>query len=235
MSSLLLPSKPTCAGEVLRKFFIQLHVNCWAASVSVWSEDNNCGSRFRDICINYIHICLSVHALHKTMHTLRKFYHLGPMCIVLQYTGCCSKHHFEDSNTLRSGPLLGMADCATSAEDSPDDYSNLSRTCTATGQKKCSSSQSVTQREERLAAKWLRHIPFLYYFFILYMDLPYTSFSLLYMYSHFLRITPLLLLIFQIHKLLHGWGARHVFAHCVCLVTVATQSGNLLYLQLLTS
>ena len=27
MSSFLLPSKPTCAGEVLRKFVIQLHVN----------------------------------------------------------------------------------------------------------------------------------------------------------------------------------------------------------------
>ena len=39
------------------------------------------------------------------------------------------------------------------------------------------------------------------------------------MYNHTFRVLLLcLLLIFQIHKLLHGWGARHVLTHCVCLV-----------------
>ena len=63
--------------------------------------------------------------------------------------------------------MLGMADGASSAEDSQDDDSNLSHThtatghrkrlddsdlgCTrtATGHRKCSSSQTVAQREER--------------------------------------------------------------------------------------
>ena len=43
------------------------------------------------------------------------------------------------------------------------------------------------------------------------LHLPYASFSLLYyVYSHFSPIPSLLLLIFQVHKLLPGWGARHV-------------------------
>ena len=72
-----------------------------------------------------------------------------------------------------------MADGASSAEDSPDDDSDLSRTCTttghrkrpdddsdlgrtrtATGQKKRSLSQTAAQREERLAVERLQHIPF---------------------------------------------------------------------------
>ena len=59
---------------------------------------------------------------------------------------------------------------------------------------------------------------FLYFFFILYIYFSIYIISLLNIYSHFLRIPSLLLLIFQIHKLLHGRGARHAFAHCICLV-----------------
>ena len=73
----------------------------------------------------------------------------------------------EESTTLRNHLLIGMAKGATSAEDSPDDDSNLSRTYTATGYKKFpddnsdmgrthtatghrkhSSSQTTAQREE---------------------------------------------------------------------------------------
>ena len=81
-----------------------------------------------------------------------------------------------------------MADGASSAEDSPDDDSDFSRTCTttghrkrpdddsdlgrtrtATGQKKHSLiSQTAAQREERLATS---AYSFLYYFFLLYMYL----------------------------------------------------------------
>ena len=82
-----------------------------------------------------------------------------------------------------------MADGASSAEDSPDDDSDvdLSRTCTTTGhrkrpdddsdlgctrtatrQKKRSLSQTATQREERLVVERLQHITSSY---ILYMYL----------------------------------------------------------------
>ena len=72
-----------------------------------------------------------------------------------------------------------MAAGASSAEDSPNDDSDLSRTCTttgntkhpdddsdlgrthtATGQKKRSSRQTAAQREERLAVERLQLIPF---------------------------------------------------------------------------
>ena len=95
---------------------------------------------------------------------------------------------------------LGMADGASSAEDSPDDDSNFSRTSTttghrkrldddsdlgrtrtATGQKKRSlTSQTAAQREEQVAedgkgrrsGSWTTSAySFLYYFFVLYMYL----------------------------------------------------------------
>ena len=72
-----------------------------------------------------------------------------------------------------------MADGASSAEDSPDDDSDLSCTCTTTGhkkgpdddsdlgrtrtaigQKKRSLSQTAAQREERLVVERLQHILF---------------------------------------------------------------------------
>ena len=91
--------------------------------------------------------------------------------------------------------LLGMADAAGSAEENPDSTSDLGRTCTATGHRKCSSSQTVAQRKEGLAAKRLRHIPF---FILLYII------HIYFIITHFLRIPSLLLLILQIHKLLQG-------------------------------
>ena len=72
-----------------------------------------------------------------------------------------------------------MAYGASSAEDSPDDDSNLSRTCTGTGHKKPpdddsdlggmrtatghrerSASQTAAQRKKGLPAERLLHIPF---------------------------------------------------------------------------
>ena len=79
---------------------------------------------------------------------------------------------------------LGMADGASSAEDSPDDDSNLSCTRTATGQMKRSLiSQTVAQREERLAVERLWHIPFYITFSYYICTLPYTSFSSLYVFT----------------------------------------------------
>ena len=56
--------------------------------------------------------------------------------------------------------LLGMSQGASSAEDSPNNNSDLSHLRTATGHRQRSSSHTVTQREEYLAAERLWHIPF---------------------------------------------------------------------------
>ena len=121
-----------------------------------------------------------------------------------------------------------MADGASSVEDSPDDNSDCSRTCTttghrkrrdddsdlgrtrtATGQKKRSLiSQTAAHREERLAVERLQHIPFFITSSYYTCTLPYTLFSLFYVFT-LSPIPSLLLLIYQIHKLLHDWGARH--------------------------
>ena len=89
-----------------------------------------------NICI-YIYICLSARALHKTVHILCKSYHIGS-CAVSFRTA-------DQITTLRSRPSLGMANGASSAEDSPDDDSNLSRTHTATG----SAAQARVRHRER--------------------------------------------------------------------------------------
>ena len=97
-----------------------------------------------------------------------------------------------------------MADGASSAEDSPDDDSDFSRTCTttrhrkrldddsdlgrtstATGHKKRSLiSQTAAHREERLAVERLQHIPFFITSSYYTCTLPYTSFSLLYVFYY---------------------------------------------------
>ena len=76
------------------------------------------------------------------------------LAIVHFNTGCGSEHHFEESSSL------GMADGASTADDSPDDDSDLGHTRTATGHKKRSSRQTAAQREERLAVERVQHIPF---------------------------------------------------------------------------
>ena len=95
-----------------------------------------------------------------------------------------------------------MADGASSAEDSPDDDSDLSRTrtttghrkCpdddsdlgrtrTATGQKKRSLSQTAAQREERLVVERLQHILFFITSSYYTCTLSCTSFSLLYAFT----------------------------------------------------
>ena len=96
-----------------------------------------------------------------------------------------------------------MADSASSAEDRPDadndfscmctttghrnrrdDDSDLGRTHTATGQKKRSLiSQTAAHREERLAVERLQHIPFFITSSYYTCTLPYTSFSLLYVFT----------------------------------------------------
>ena len=90
-----------------------------------------------------------------------------------------------------------MADGASSVEDSPDDDSDFSRTCTttghrkrrdddsdlgrtrtATGQKKRSViSQTVAHREERLVVERLQRIPYFITSSCYTCTLPYTSFS----------------------------------------------------------
>ena len=94
-----------------------------------------------------------------------------------------------------------MADDASSAEDSPHDDSDFSRTSTttghrkrldddlgrtrtATGQKKRSLiSQTAAQREERLAVERLQRVPFFITSSYYTCTLPYTSFSLLYVFT----------------------------------------------------
>ena len=65
-----------------------------------------------------------------------------------------------------------------------DDDSDLGRTRTATGQKKRSLiSQTAAHREERLAIERLQHIPFFITSSYYTYTLPYTSFSLLYIFT----------------------------------------------------
>ena len=78
----------------------------------------------------YIYICVSARALHKTVHTLCK--PMSAHCALSFGTLAAVR-----STTLRIRALWGvtllidMANGASSAEDSPDDNSNLSRTHTA--------------------------------------------------------------------------------------------------------
>ena len=143
--------------------------------------------------LSHIYICLSASALRKTVHTLRKSYH------VCRYAfGTLSAVR---RTTLRSRPFVRYSAC--SAEDSPDDNSDFSRTCTttghrkrldddsdlgrtrtATGQKKRSLiSQTAAHREERLAVERLQPIPFFNTSSYYTCTLPYTSFSLLYVFT----------------------------------------------------
>ena len=126
------------------------------------SEANNC-SLFE---ILYICVCLHVH-------------YTRPCT---PYTSPVTSAHCALSFGApfwRVAHSLDKADGASSAEDSPGSNSNLSHTSTATrhrecpdddsdlcrmrtatGRRKHSSSQAVAQREERLAAEGLQHIPF---------------------------------------------------------------------------
>ena len=93
--------------------------------------------------IIYLYICLSAHALHKTMHTLHKSYHIDPLCIAFQNTGCCLEHHFEKLPFRWLWPMtpvqLKTAWTTTATWVVPN---------TATEHRKCSSSQTEAQREE---------------------------------------------------------------------------------------
>ena len=64
-----------------------------------------------------------------------------------------------------------------------DDDSDLGRTRTATGQKKRSLISQTAHREERLAIERLQHIPFFITSSYYTYTLPYTSFSLLYIFT----------------------------------------------------
>ena len=166
-------------------------------------------------------MCLSLRALYKTVYTLSQSYHVGH---------CAFQHWLLFGAPLWGVALsLGMAAGASSAEDSPNDDSDLSRTCTttgntkhpdddsdlgrthtATGQKKRSSRQTAAQREERLAVERLQLIPF----FIT------SSYYTCTCHIHHLAYCTYIhtSLIFQIHTLLHGWGARHVL--CVMRMSI---------------
>ena len=91
---------------------------------------------------------------------------------------------------------LGMADGASSVEDSPDDDSDFSRTCTTTGHRKHRDdsdlgrtrtatghkkrsviSQTAAHREERLVVERLQRISYFITTSCYTCTLPYTSFS----------------------------------------------------------
>ena len=76
--------------------------------------------------------------------------------------------------------MLSMANGASSAENSPDDNSDLGRTCTATRHRKCSSSQTAAQREEQLATERLWHILFFITSSYYTCTFPHTLFSSLF-------------------------------------------------------
>ena len=149
------------------------------------------------------------------MDTLHKSYHVGHCAF-----GTLAAVR---STTLRSRPFARYGRRRQfSAEDSPDDDSDFSRTCTTTGhrkhpdddsdlgrrhtaighKKRSLKSQTAAYREERLAVERLQHIPFFITSSYSTCTLPYTSFSLLYVFT-LSPILSLLLLIHQIHKLLH--------------------------------
>ena len=132
-----------------------------------------------------------------------------------------------------------MADGASSAEDSPDNDSDFSRTSTTTGhrkrrdddsdlgrtrtatrQKKRSLvSQTAAQREERLAVERLQHLPFFNTSSYYTCTLPYTSFSLLYVFT----LSPYpFFVITRVSNSYINCGMIEVqgmsYALCVCLV-----------------
>ncbi len=151
--------------------------------------------------------------------------HLMPVLsrqpIVLRNTGCCSEDHFD-----RYGRRHQFSWRQPGRRQWLTPYVYSYRTQEAQLKPDCRT------EGRRIGCQTTSAYSFLYFFFILYIYLSIYIISLLNAYSHFSCIPSLLLLIFQIHKLLHGWGARHVFAHCVCLVMYgykheATQIPNL--------
>ena len=118
------------------------------------------------------------------MHTLRKSYHVG-RCVFGTLAAV-------RRTTLRSRPCVRYGrrrqfsgTCTTTGHRKRrDDDSDLGRTRTATGQKKRSLiSQTAAHREERLAIERLQHIPFFITSSYYTYTLPYTSFSLLYIFT----------------------------------------------------
>ena len=131
-----------------------------------------------------------------------------------------------------------MVDGASSVEDSPDDDSDFSRTCTttghrkrrddnsdlgrtrtATGQKKRSViSQTAAHRDERLVVERLQRIPYFITSACYTCTLPYTSFSILYVFTlspyPFFVITPSIKFINCCMIEVRGMS----YALCVCLV-----------------
>ena len=116
-----------------------------------------------------------------------------------------------------------MADGASSAEDSPDDDSDFSRTCTTTGHRKRldddsdlgRTSTATGHKKRNLISQTAAHIGkndwqlndysiFLSLLLLIIIHVPCHIHYLAYCtYSHFPPIPSLLLLIYQIHKLLH--------------------------------
>ena len=143
-----------------------------------------------------------------------------------------------------------MVDGASSAEDSPDDDSDFSRTCTTTGHRKCPDddsdlghtrtatgqkkrsliTQTVAQREERLAVEQLQHIPFFItssYTFILLLHVPCHIHHFAYCtYSHF----PLSFLCYYSSIKFINCCMIEVrgmsYALCACLVTLISEASN---------
>ena len=70
----------TLASECFHWYTVD---GAWASMLVI-----NNRSLFEILWHLYIYICLSALALHKTVHTLCKSHHFGPLCIVLWKTGC---------------------------------------------------------------------------------------------------------------------------------------------------
>ena len=134
--------------------------------------------RFRDICI-YVCVCLHMHCTRPcTTYTSPN---MLAHCALYFETLAAVR-----STTLKSPPFARYGQRRQFSWRQPGQWQGLSRTHTATGHRKCGSSQTAAQREEWLAAERLRHI------FFKISSLYYTSFSLL-TYIHTFRVSFLVI------------------------------------------
>ena len=154
-----------------------LHMSCTVIIIiaercehSQRSDNHSLFKILRYLSIYYI--CLSACVLHKTVYALCKSYHVGPLCIVpstlaavrsttLRSRSLWGADHFEEPTTLRNCPFDRYGRRRQFSWRQPGrrqrlgPYAYSYRT-----HRKRSSSQTAAQREERLAAERLRHIPF---------------------------------------------------------------------------
>ena len=131
--------------------------------------------------------------------------------------GCCSEHHFEASPFQWVRPTTPFQLKTARIQQRLKPYASSYRTQEAPGRRQRLGPYAYRYRTQeaqlkpdcctegrRIGSRTTSAYSFLYYFFILYMYLSINIISLLSVYSHLSHLPSLLLLIFQIHKLLHG-------------------------------